>query len=249
MEKPVLGNREIRRFHRHIILPEVGIKGQRMIKNARVLVVGAGGLGAPVLQYLTAAGVGTIGIMDDDKVEEINLQRQVLYGGRDLGKHKAIIAKTRLERMSHLTSFNVINIRLTPENADEFIPDYDFIVDASDNLDTHFLINDNCLKHSKVMVYAAAAGFKGMVSIFNYRGGPSFRCAYEARLTFHDEAPLDKGMLGVLSGITGAIEACELIKSVLGREDVLSGQALNIDILKMEFKKIQIPRIEKNFPS
>lgn len=249
MEKPVLGNREIRRFHRHIILPEIGVNGQELIKKARVLVVGAGGLGAPVLQYLTAAGIGTIGIMDDDKVEEINLQRQVLYGGRDLGKHKAIIAKTRLERMSHLTGFKVINIRLTPENADEFISEYDFIVDASDNLDTHFLINDNCLKHGKVMAYAAAAGFKGMVAIFNYRGGPSFRCANEAGLTFHDEAPVDKGMLGVLSGITGAIEACELIKSVLGREDVLSGQALSIDILNMEFKKIQIPKNEKNFPS
>lgn len=242
-----LDKQELRRFHRHIILPEIGLKGQKKLKESSVLVVGAGGLGAPVLQYLTAAGIGTIGIMDDDKVEEINLQRQVLYGGRDLGKHKAIIAKTRLERMSSLVNFQIFNIRLKPENAVEFISKFEYIVDASDNLETHFLINDTCIREKKFMAYAAASGFNGMVSIFNYKNGPSFRCAYDGGKILQEERPGEKGMLGVLSGIVGAIEACELIKAVLGRKDVLSGQLLKIDILKMEFQKEKIERIESNF--
>lgn len=242
-----LSNLEQRRFHRHIILPEIGTEGQRLLKKASVLVVGAGGLGAPVLQYLAAAGIGRIGIMDDDKVEEINLQRQVLYGGRDLGKHKAIIAKTRLERMTSLVNFQIFNIRLKEENVNEFISKFDFVVDASDNLETHFLINDTCIRQNKVMAYASAEGFKGVVSIFNYRNGPSFRCAYDSGVVFIEEHPKEKGMLGVLSGIVGAIEACELIKAVLGREDVLSGEALKIDILKMEFSKVPVRRDNKNF--
>jgi len=238
---------EERRFYRHIILPEIGLEGQKILKKSGVLVIGAGGLGAPVLQYLAAAGIGRIGIMDDDKVEEKNLQRQVLYGGRDLGKHKAIIAKTRLERMTSLVNFQIFNIRLRKENASEFISKYDFIVDASDNLETHFLVNDTCIKQNKVMAYASAEGFKGVVSIFNYNNGPSFRCAWESGVVFTEEHPNEKGMLGVLSGITGAIEACELIKAVLGRKDVLSGEALRIDILKMEFLKVPVIKNNRNF--
>lgn len=242
-----LTNLELRRFHRHIILPEIGVQGQQILKNSKVLVVGAGGLGAPVLQYLAAAGIGTIGIMDDDKVEEINLQRQVLYGGRDVGKHKAIIAKTRLERMTALVNFQIFNIRLKEENAVEFISKFDFVVDASDNLATHFLINDTCIKLKKVMAYASADAFQGVVSIFNYKNGPSFRCAYDAGIVFREEHPEEKGMLGVLSGIVGAIEACELIKAVLGREDVLSGEVLKVDILNMEFRKEVVKKSESNF--
>ena len=160
------------------MLPEIGAEGQGKLLQAKVLVVGAGGLGCPVLQYLAAAGVGVLGLMDDDVVDESNLQRQVLYGSRDIGKLKAIIAKQRLTESNDLSSYNVLNIRLNKKNVLNVVKDYDIVIDATDNFPSRYLINDACIILNKPMVYGAIYKFQGQVTVFNYKGGPSYRCLH-----------------------------------------------------------------------
>ena len=225
-----LTSREKERYNRHIILQDIGIQGQEKIRDSRVLVVGAGGLGSPVLYYLTAAGVGHIGIMDDDTVSESNLQRQILYDTTHVGTGKAIVAATRLNQLNPFCGITPYSFRLTPENALEIIATYDIVVDATDNLQARYLINDACAELGKPFVYGSICEFEGQLSVFNYHGGPSYRDLFE----YHDgvkdfSQPL--GVIGVLPGVIGSLQANEVIKIILEKPGVLSGKLLTIDIL------------------
>lgn len=211
------------RYNRHIILSEIGQKGQGKLSNAKVLVVGAGGLGCPVLQYLTAAGIGTIGIIDFDIVTESNLQRQVLFGTSSLGKNKAIAAKERLQDLNNTIKINAFSEKLTHKNALTFFKDYDVIVDGTDNFAARYLINDASVITNKPLVYGAIYKFEGQVSVFNYQNGPSYRCIFpippiEGAIPNCSEI----GVLGVLPGIIGSMQANEVLKIILNLGNVLS---------------------------
>jgi sulfur-carrier protein adenylyltransferase/sulfurtransferase len=228
----MLTDAEKRRYNRHIMLPEVGEEGQVKLKDSSVLVVGAGGLGAPVLQYLTAAGIGKIGILDYDTVNEDNLHRQVLYGGQDLGKLKTIIASQRLTVLNPLTEHVMINIKLNQENAAEVISDYTVIVDATDNFQTRYLINDVCLKVGKPWVYGSIYKYEGQVSVFNYQGGPTLRDLYD-QLKDKENVPdpSKAGLFGILPGIIGSLQAAEVIKIITEIGIILSGKLIIYNML------------------
>jgi len=247
MEKEELTHQELRRYNRHIMLPEVGRDGQKALKKARVLVVGAGGLGCPVLQYLAAIGIGKLGIIDFDKVDEENLQRQVLYGLQDLGKLKSIIVKTRLQQFNPLVNYEIINIRMDRNNALNIIQQYDIVVDATDNYPTRYLINDACVILKKPMVYGSIHTFEGQVSVFNYREGPTYRCLFP-KMPGKREAPAasEIGVIGVLPGIIGTFQANEVIKIILGKGGILSGKLLVINILEPSFYRFTITKNQKN---
>jgi sulfur-carrier protein adenylyltransferase/sulfurtransferase len=250
MDSSILTPREIRRYQRQIMLPEIGLAGQEKLKTAKVLVIGAGGLGCPVLQYLSAAGVGRIGIVEFDMVNESNLQRQVLYGSMDVGKLKSIIAKGRLEHLNTFTEPEVINLRIDNTNAGQIIKTYDIVVDATDNWETRYVIDDVCSAAGKPMVHGAIYKTGGQVAVFNYKGGPSYRYynPEKERAAVKNPAPAETGILGVLPGITGTIMANEVIKIITGSEYVLSGKLLIFNVDDYSTKIIEIehtPEIEK----
>jgi molybdopterin/thiamine biosynthesis adenylyltransferase len=232
MESNLLSPREIRRYNKQIMIPEIGLKGQEKLKNARVLVVGAGGLGCPVLLYLTVAGIGKISVVEFDMVDETNLQRQVLYGSSDVGKLKSIIAKSRLEHLNSLVELEIINLRLDSSNALNILKDYDVVVDATDNLDTRYIINDACVILDKPMVHGSIYKFEGIVSVFNYKGGPTYRCynPQTKNTDYKNPHPADVGLFGVLPGITGTYMANEVIKILTGTGNVLSGKIFLINV-------------------
>ncbi len=232
------------RYLRHIILDNIGEAGQKQLSQAKVLVIGAGGLGCPVLQYLTAAGVGMIGIVDFDAVDESNLQRQVLYGQQSLGKNKAQAAKSRLYDLNHTITIIAYPEKLTPKNATTLFRQYDIIVDATDNLETRYLINDGCVVCNKPMVYAGVYKFEGQVAVFNYQRSATYRCAFST--SNHTTPNCENiGVLGVLPGIIGALQANEVLKIILGIGEVLSGKIVCYDCLKNEFSVISVNRNEK----
>jgi adenylyltransferase/sulfurtransferase len=243
----MLNDAEKRRYRRHIMLNNIGEEGQLKLKNARVLVVGAGGLGAPVLQYLTAAGVGSIAIMDDDIVNEDNLHRQILYGGHDLGKLKTIIARQKLQTLNPLVNYELINLRLKKENALHIITKYDLVIDATDNFATRYLINDACILLDKPWVYASVWKFEGQVSVFNYKNGPTLRCLFKyIEDSRHVMPPAESGLFGILPGITGSFQANEAIKIITGTGEVLSGKVLLLNILKTQIDMIEFPLVKEN---
>ncbi|MFN2380900.1 MAG: ThiF family adenylyltransferase [Bacteroidales bacterium] len=243
-----LTNREIKRYEKHIMLPEIGIEGQIKIRNSSVAVVGAGGLGCPVLQYLTAAGVGKIGIVEYDMVDESNLQRQILYGSADKGKLKSIISRDRLNLMNDQVEITLFNIRLDNKNSEKILQGYDIIVDATDNYSTRYIISDASVKLDRPMVHGAIYKFEGQVSVFNYMNGPSYRCYNpEPELKKGDPAPSETGLLGVLPGITGTYMATEVLKIITGTGNVLSGRVLVFNILKNTSYTIEISRNPDNF--
>ncbi len=205
-------------------MPEIGISGQEKLKNARVLVVGAGGLGCPVLQYLTAAGVGHIGIVDDDRVELTNLHRQILYGPDDIGLSKAAIAKEKLERLNPYVSFEVFQERISAKNALFILPGYDLVIDGSDNFPTRYALNDACYKIGIPLVFGSILRFEGQVSVFNYQGGPTYRCLFPDASIGDNCA--EAGVLGVLPGIIGGFMANEAMKIICQMGEVLSGKLL-----------------------
>lgn len=225
---------ELNRYNRHIILPEIGIEGQEKLKQAKVLVIGAGGLGCPLLQYLVAAGVGHIGIVDNDKVDESNLQRQILYSSEDIGKYKAEVAKEKLSQQNPFINLTSHISYLTSQNASQLISQYDIIVDGSDNFPTRYLVNDACVILNKPLVFGSVFKFEGQVSVFNYKDGPTYRCLYPTPPA-PDEAPncSEVGVIGVLPGIIGTLQANEVIKIITGIGEVLSGKLLTIDALSM----------------
>ena len=213
------------RYSRHIILDDIGITGQKKLNQAKVLVIGAGGLGCPVLQYLAAAGIGTIGIIDHDVIEESNLQRQTLYGNSSLGQHKAVVAKQRLLDLNNTITVNAFTEMLTHKNALSFFENYDIIVDGTDNFATRYLINDAAVLTNKPVVYGAIYKFEGQVSVFNYKNGPSYRCLFPNPPNKSDIPNCSEvGVLGVLPGIIGCMQANEVLKIILDFKNVLSGQ-------------------------
>lgn len=230
---------EKERYSRHLLLQEVGEEGQEKLLQAKVLVVGAGGLGSPVLLYLAAAGVGTLGIMDDDTVSESNLQRQVLYDTLCLGAPKAEAARRKLQALNPHCTVHAFSERLTATNAPQIIPAYDIVVDATDNLTARYVINDACVAAGKPFVYGSICEFEGQVSIFNYRGGPTYRDLYE----YHDGVPDFRqplGVIGALPGVIGSIQTSETVKVILGREDTLSGKLLLVNLLTGTFRTLRL---------
>jgi len=229
------------RYSRHIILSEIGQIGQDKLLQAKVLVVGAGGLGCPILQYLAAAGIGTLGIVDFDIIEESNLQRQILFGTSTLGKNKALAAKERLEDLNPTISITAYSERLTAENAIFLFNKYDIIVDGTDNFTTRYLINDASLITNKPLVYGAIYKFEGQVSVFNYQDGPSYRCIFPTPPKSGSVANCSEvGVLGVLPGIVGSMQANEVLKLILGLGNVLSGNLLCYNALTAETIKLSV---------
>ncbi|WP_299103742.1 molybdopterin-synthase adenylyltransferase MoeB [uncultured Tenacibaculum sp.] len=225
---------EQKQYNRHLILDKIGKEGQLKLKQAKVLVIGAGGLGCPILQYLTAAGVGTIGIIDHDLVDQSNLQRQILYTTDDVGKSKAASAAFRLEKLNPYVNFVVYKEQLTNKNALSLFAKYDIIVDGSDNFATRYLTNDAAIITKKPLVYGAIFKFEGQVSVFNYKGSASYRCLYPTPPK-PEESPncSEIGVLGVLPGIIGSLQASETIKIICGIGEVLANKLLMFDTLSM----------------
>lgn len=230
------------------MIPEIGIVGQEKLKRAKVFVIGAGGLGCPVLQYLTAAGVGKIGVAEFDMVDESNLQRQVLYGSADVGKLKSIIAKNRLSHLNSFVDLEIFNLRLDTSNSLKILQKYDVVVDATDNLDARYIINDACVILDKPMVHGAIYKYEGLISVFNYKGGATYRC-YNPETkneVFKNPLPAGVGLFGVLPGIIGTYMANEVIKVITGTGEVLSGKILLINILNNTFNTITVINIPEN---
>ncbi|MCH2225467.1 MAG: molybdopterin-synthase adenylyltransferase MoeB [Crocinitomicaceae bacterium] len=225
---------EHKQYNRQLILNEVGIEGQLKLKNAKVLVIGAGGLGCPIIQYLTAAGIGRIGIIDDDVVDQSNLHRQVLYTHEDIGASKAETAVKRLSKLNPFVSFQVFNERLTKENAIEYFHKFDIIVDGSDNFPTRYLANDASVITKKPLVFGSIFKFEGQVTVFNMENGPSYRCLFPNPPGVNEVPNCSEiGVLGVLPGIIGALQANEVIKLICGFGEVLSGRLLMFDALSL----------------
>jgi adenylyltransferase/sulfurtransferase len=248
MPGDILSSREIRRYSKQIMIPEIGIKGQEKLKKAKVLVVGAGGLGCPVLQYLTASGIGKIGIAEFDMVDETNLQRQVLYGSDDVGKLKSIIAKNRLEHLNSLSEFELFNLRINGSNSLSIFKNFDIIADATDNLDSRYIINDACVILNKPLVHGSIYKYEGVISVFNYKGGPTYRC-YNPSVTAKETKnplPSQVGLFGVLPGIIGTYMANEVIKIITDTGKVLSGKVLLINIFNNTFHTFSIKNIPEN---
>lgn len=237
------GRAELRRYSRHLLIPEVGLAGQERLSAARVLVVGAGGLGSPILAYLAAAGVGRIGIVDDDVVDLTNLQRQILYATADVDRSKAEVAAERLHALNPQIALDVIARRLDAGNAREIIRLYDVVVDGTDSFGSRYLINDACVLEGKPDVYGSIFRFDGQVSIFGRPDGPCYRCLYP-------EPPPEElvpncaegGVLGVLAGVVGTWQASETLKLILGIGSPLVGRLALIDALDARVREVRVPR-------
>jgi sulfur-carrier protein adenylyltransferase/sulfurtransferase len=236
-----IGPREYRRYGRHLIIPEVGMEGQRKLKAGRVLVIGTGGLGSPSSLYLAAAGVGTIGLIDFDVVDETNLHRQVLYTDKDIGKSKVQTAKERLQEANPNTIIKTYEERLTSDNALEIFKGYDIIVDGTDNFPTRYLTNDACVMLGKPNVYASIFRFEGQATVFDAKNGPCYRCLYpKPPPPGLVPSCAEGGVLGVLPGLVGLIQATETVKLLLGKGEPLMGRLLVYDALSMSFDELKI---------
>ena len=235
-----LTSSEMHRYARH--LPLIGQKGQARLLKAKVLCVGAGGLGAAVLHYLAASGIGSLGIIDGDQVELSNLQRQVIFNPKDIGKNKAAQADCYLKQFNPTLQTFVYETFLTEDNIEQVINDYKVIIDCTDNYRTHYLLNDICVKYKKSLVFSSIDQFRGQCSIFNYQGGPCYRCLYEIPPPEEMLIPncALNGVLGVLPGILGCVQATETIKILLEKGNILSGRLLTLDALSMKFDEFQI---------
>ncbi|MBL4746465.1 MAG: HesA/MoeB/ThiF family protein [Flavobacteriaceae bacterium] len=226
---------EQKQYSRHLMLEEIAEEGQLKLKNARVLVIGAGGLGCPVLQSIAAAGVGTIGIIDDDKVEQSNLQRQWLFTYQDIGNYKVEVAADRLRGLNPYIHFETYTERLTPLNAMALFTNYDIIVDGSDNFPTRYLVNDAAVLAGKPLVFASIFKFEGQVAVFNYKNGPSYRCLFPTPPEAHTMPSCSEiGVFSVLPSLIGALQANEILKIICGIGDVLSGKLLTLNALSLE---------------
>lgn len=236
-----LTNDEIQRYSRHLLLKEVGVKGQKRLKAAKVLIVGLGGLGAPLAQYLAAAGVGTIGLIDFDEVEESNLQRQVIHGTRDIGRPKVASAKDSIRQINPLVKVETYNYPLTADNAVDIIKEYDVVADASDNYKTRYLVNDACVLLEKPDVFGAMYQFEGQITVYYGKEGPCYRCMYPA-----PPPPglvpscATGGVVGVLPGVIGTLQANEVIKLIVGGGNPLIGRLVTFDAWNMKWRELKI---------
>ena len=238
---PTLTTDEIQRYSRHLILPDVGVEGQQKLKAARVLVVGAGGLGSPVALYLAAAGVGTLGVVDFDVVDVSNLQRQILHGTKDVGRSKLESARARLHDVNPHVRVETYETRLTSANALEIIGGYDIVVDGTDNFATRYLTNDACVLLGKPNVYGSIFRFEGQASVFGMADGPCYRCLFpEPPPPGSVPSCAEGGVFGVLPGIVGTIQATETIKLILGIGETLAGRLLLIDAQSMQFRAMTL---------
>lgn len=239
-----LSNEELRRYARQWSLPEVGIEGQQRLREARVLCIGAGGLGSPIAIYLAAAGVGSLGIVDSDDVELSNLHRQILHATSDLGRPKAVSAQLRLKDLNPNVRLHAHHLRLTARNALELVRDYDLVVDGSDNFATRYLANDACVLVRKPNVYGAILRFEGQASVFApHLGAPCYRCLFpEAPPPGLVPSCAEAGVLGVLPGLIGCIQATEALKWILGLGTLLTGRLLVLNALEMRFREIKVRR-------
>jgi molybdopterin/thiamine biosynthesis adenylyltransferase len=238
-------NEQLNRYSRHIILSEVGVKGQKKLMDAKVLIVGAGGLGAPAALYLAAAGVGTIGIADADEVDLSNLQRQVIHTTPDVGKAKVLSAKETMQAINPDVTVNTHRLFVNAENIMELIAGYDFIIDGTDNFPAKFLINDACVLSKKPFSHAGIIRFKGQLMTYVPGAGPCYRCV------FREPPPPDAvptcrqaGVIGAIGGIIGSLQAMETVKFIIGKGDLLTGFLLTYDALKMDFRKIKLPQVK-----
>ncbi|MDX1685441.1 MAG: molybdopterin-synthase adenylyltransferase MoeB [Saprospiraceae bacterium] len=247
-----LSKRELERYSRHLIIPQFGVEGQRRLKSSSVLVVGTGGLGAPLLQYLTAAGIGKIGLVDFDVVEESNLQRQVLFTTEDVGRPKVEAAVERLQLQNPHIEFEVYNTMLTSDNALDIIKDYDIVADGTDNFPTRYLVNDACVKLGKINVYASIFRFEGQLSVFNFKRedgsrGPNFRDMFPS-----PPPPglvpscAEGGVIGVLPGILGSLQANEVIKVASGVGEPMDGRLFIFDAGSFETRTLKLSKSPKN---
>jgi sulfur-carrier protein adenylyltransferase/sulfurtransferase len=240
---PPLTSDEQQRYHRHLILPEVGEAGQRRLKAARVLLIGAGGLGAPAALYLAAAGVGHLGIVDADVVELSNLQRQVIHDTRDVARAKVASAEARVHALNPHVDVATYRTRLTSSNAMELLAGYDVIVDGSDNFATRYLVNDACVLLRKPNVYGSVLRFEGQASVFSMGNGPCYRCLFrEPPPPGLVQSCTDSGVLGVVPGLIGVIQATETIKLITGVGETLAGRLLLVDALGMRFRTIDLQK-------
>ena len=229
------------RYDRQMILPEIGEEGQLKLKKAKVLIVGVGGLGSPIALYLAGAGVGCIGLVDDDRVSISNLQRQVLYSENELDKPKAVCATERLSALNSGISILPYSTRLTEENAGNIIRKYDIVVDGCDNFATRYLINDICIEQRKPYVYGAICGFEGQVSVFNYgEMKKSYRDLYPNEEEMKRMPPPPKGVIGVTPAVVGSIEATEVLKIICGFGDILAGKLWTIDLRTLQSNKFSL---------
>jgi molybdopterin/thiamine biosynthesis adenylyltransferase/rhodanese-related sulfurtransferase len=247
-----LSQEEVQRYSRHIILPEVGLEGQKKLKAASVLCIGTGGLGSPLLLYLAAAGIGRIGIVDFDIVDSSNLQRQIIHGTSWVGKPKIVSAKDRILEINPHCQVDLYETRISSENALDILAPYDVVIDGTDNFPTRYLTNDACVLLDKPNVYGSIFRFEGQATVFNYQGGPNYRDLYpEPPPPGMVPSCAEGGVLGVLPGVIGTIQATEAIKIILGAPDTLSGRLLLYNAWEMKFRELKLrpnpirPVIEK----
>lgn len=240
-------NEQLERYSRHMILKEIGVKGQRKLMNAKVLIIGAGGLGSPAALYLAAAGIGTIGIVDADVVDLSNLQRQVIHTTKDLGKEKVQSARETMEDINPDVKVVTYHEYVTSENILNLVEKYDFILDGTDNFPAKFLINDACVMAKKPYCHAGIIRFKGQLMTIIPGEGPCYRCV------FKDPPPADAvptckqaGVIGAMAGVIGCLQALEAIKYITGTGELLVGNLLTFDALKMEFRKVRLPKRDCN---
>ncbi|MDR1813088.1 MAG: molybdopterin-synthase adenylyltransferase MoeB [Candidatus Fibromonas sp.] len=238
-------NEQLERYSRHIILSEVGVKGQKKLMDAKVLIIGAGGLGSPAALYLAAAGVGTIGIADADNVDLSNLQRQVIHTTADVGKAKALSAKETMQAINPDVSVNIHELFVLSDNVMELIAGYDFIIDGTDNFPAKFLINDACVLSKKPFSHAGIIRFKGQLMTYVPGKGPCYRCV------FREPPPPEAvptcrqaGVIGAIGGIIGSLQAMEAVKFIIDKGELLTGFLLTYDALKMDFRKIKLPSVK-----
>ena len=241
---------DIHRYARHISLPDVGVEGQQKIDESKVLVIGAGGLASPVLLYLAAAGVGEIGIIDDDIVDLSNLQRQIVHSEAEIGKLKVESAKQRIASINSSVKITTWNVRLTPDNAQDICSNWDLIIDGTDNIPTRYLVDDICMIIGIPWVYGSIYRFEGQVSVFNYQDGPSYRDLFpEPPPANLIPSCADGGVFGVLPGIIGSLQATEAIKIILNRGQILTGKLLVYDAEAMSFRTLKYGKDESTKPN
>tara|TARA_B100000902_G_C27179904_1_gene848392 strand:+ start:165 stop:920 length:756 start_codon:yes stop_codon:yes gene_type:complete len=243
-----LNKNQIERFSRQIILKNIGIEGQEKILNSKVLIIGMGGLGCPVAEFLTRSGVGKLGIIDHDTVSLSNIHRQSLYDVKDLGISKVKIAKKKLKNINSKTKVKIFNLKLNKDNFRNIIKDYDYIVDGTDNFQAKFLINDLSLKHNKFLVSGAISKFDGHIFTFNFndKKNPCLRCFYQEEVISDDIFNCEyEGILGTVAGIVGNIQANEILKKILNIGQNLNGFILILDLLNLNFRKVKLNKKEK----
>ena len=245
-EAVVLNHEEVKRYSRHLIMPEVGMKGQRKLKAASVLLIGAGGLGSPLAMYLAAAGIGRIGLVDYDVVDSSNLQRQVIHGTKDIGRPKLDSARDRILDINPNVTVETYNVPLTSDNALEVLAKYDVIIDGTDNFPTRYLVNDACVILGKPNIYGSIFRFEGQASVFDARTGPCYRCLFpEPPPPGLVPSCAEGGVLGILPGTIGAIQATEAIKVILGIGEPLVGRLMLYDALTMSFSFVKLRKNPK----